>query len=274
MARATCGSSRTRLPRSPRMQQLLSRYSPSRLEATSLYWGSFSQRCASGSACQERLHLALLDREVEKISGIGAPINFLVGVDAKLGELDREEILVGSGEVADGDDLALEIGELVDSGTGTCQHAHAAAMGARRDLDVKPLLQWLQPAQRHPEPGIALAGGDRFQQLVGRAAVVDEFDVEIVLLEKAVLDRDRNRRKANRAGIPREFQFARRACNRRRIRRRPADWKLGEVDCGRCSAKRKRLRAEHAERRRQRCGCTGAQQRAPVQQGSGGLFVF
>ena len=35
-ARATCGSSRTRLPRRPTMQHVLSRYSPSRLEATSL----------------------------------------------------------------------------------------------------------------------------------------------------------------------------------------------------------------------------------------------
>ena len=135
---------------------------------------------------QERLNLALLDREVEKIARIGAPIDILVGIDALLGELDREEILVGSGEIADGDDLALEIGELVDAGIGARQHPHAAAMGARGDLDVKALLQRLQPAQRHAEPGIALAGGDRFQQLVGRTAVIDEFDVEIVLLEKAV----------------------------------------------------------------------------------------
>ena len=176
-----------------------------------MYWAVLQPEVSERIGRQERLDLALLDREVEKIARDRPPIDFLVGVDAKLGELDREEVLVGPGEIADCDDLALEIGELFDAGTGTRQHAHAAAMGARRDLDVKPLLQRFQPAQRHPEPGIALAGGDRFQELVGRAAVIDEFDVEIVLLEKAVLDRNRNRREANRAGIPREFQFARRA---------------------------------------------------------------
>ena len=90
-------------------------------------------------------------------------------------------------------------------------------MRTGRDFDVKPLLQRFQPAQRHAEAGIGLAGSDRFQELVGRTAVIDEFDVEIVLLEKAVVDRHGNRREANRAGIPREFQFARRAYNGRRV---------------------------------------------------------
>ena len=79
----------------------------------------------------------------------------MIGIDAQLGELDREEVLVRAGEIADRDDLALEIGELVDVGIGARQNAHAAAMGAGRDLDVKALLQRLQPAQRHAETGIA-----------------------------------------------------------------------------------------------------------------------
>ena len=134
-----------------------------------------------------------------------------------LGELDREEVLVGTGEIADRDDLALEIRELVDAGIDAGQHAHAAAMGAGRDLDVKSLLQRLEPAQRHAEPGVALAGRDGLQQLIGRAAVVDEFDVEILLLEETVVDGDRHRRKAHRAGVPGEFQLARRAGYRRRV---------------------------------------------------------
>ena len=92
------------------------------------------------------MDLALLDRELQKVTGIGAPIDVLVRIDALLGELDREKILVRSAEIADRDDLALEIGELVDAGIGARQHAHAAAMGPGGDLDVKALLQRLQPA--------------------------------------------------------------------------------------------------------------------------------
>ena len=239
-----------------------------------MYWLSFSQRWASGSDARNAWTSPFSTARLRRLPGYRPPVDFLVRIDAELGKLDREEVLVGSGEIADGDDLALEIGELVDAGIGARQHAHAAAMRARRDLDVKALLERLEPAQRHAEPGIALAGGDRLQQLVGRAAVVDEFDVEILLLEEAVLDRDRNRREADRAGVPRKLQFARRACERRRIRRRPADRKFREVDRRRCGAKRKRLRAENAERRRQRCGCAGAQQRAPVQHWSAVLLVF
>ena len=103
-------------------------------------------------------------------------------------------------------------------------------MGSGGDLDVKALLQRLQPAQRHAEPRIGLAGRDRLQQLVRRAAVIDQFDVEIVLLENAVIDRNRQRREADRAGVPGQFQFPRRACERRRIGSGPADRKFREVD--------------------------------------------
>ena len=75
-------------------------------------------------------------------------------------------------------------------------------MRAGGDLDIKALLQRLQPAQRHAEAGVALAGGDRFQQLISRAAVVHELDVEILLLEEALVDRNRQRRQADGAGIP------------------------------------------------------------------------
>jgi hypothetical protein len=75
-------------------------------------------------------------------------------------------------------------------------------MRPRRDLDVKTLFQRLQPAQRHPETRVGFAGRDRFQQLVGRAAVIDQFDVEVLLLEETAVDRHRKRREADRAGVP------------------------------------------------------------------------
>ena len=161
--------------------------------------------------------------------------------------------------------LPLRSASLSTPEFGARQHAHAAAMGAGHDLDVKALLQRLQPAQRHAEAGVGLAGGDGFKQLVGRTAVVDELDVEILLLEEAVVDRDRHRRKAHGAGVPRQLQLARRARQRCRIRRRPADREFREIDGWRCSAKRQRLRADDPERRRQHRCRAGAQQRAPVQ---------
>jgi hypothetical protein len=81
-------------------------------------------------------------------------------------------------------------------------------MGAGGDLDVKTLLKRLQPAQRHAETRIGLAGRDRLQQLVGRAAVIDQLDVEILLLEETMIDGDGERREADRAGIPGQFQFS------------------------------------------------------------------
>ena len=87
------------------------------------------------------MDLALLDRELQKVAGIGAPIDVLVRIDALLGELDREKILVRSAEIADRDDLALEVGEFVDTGIGARNDAHAAAMGSGRDPDVDPLFQ-------------------------------------------------------------------------------------------------------------------------------------
>jgi len=75
-------------------------------------------------------------------------------------------------------------------------------MGAGGDLDVKALLQRLQPAQRHAETRVALPGRDRLEQLVGRAGIVDQLDVEIVFLEEAVLDGHGHGRKAHGTGIP------------------------------------------------------------------------
>ena len=63
---------------------------------------------------QERLDFTLLDGELQQIAGIDTPVDVLDRVDALLGELDREKVLVGATEIADADDLALEIGELVE----------------------------------------------------------------------------------------------------------------------------------------------------------------
>src|SRR6516165_10018291 len=103
-------------------------------------------------------------------------------------------------------------------------------MRACSDLDVKALLQRLGPAQRHTETGVALASCDRLQKLVGRAAVVDELDVEILLLEKAIVDCDWQWGEAHCPCIPGQFQLARQAGQRRRIGRGSAERKLRAID--------------------------------------------
>jgi len=62
---------------------------------------------------KERLHFVFLDGELQQIAGISAPVDVLVGIDAQLGKLDRKEVLVGAGKIADRHDLALEIGKLL-----------------------------------------------------------------------------------------------------------------------------------------------------------------
>lgn len=257
-ARATCGSSRTRLPRRPTIQQLLSRYSPS-VGGDLLVLAVLQPEIGQGVGRQEGLHLALLDRDVQQIARIGAPVDVPDGIDAEFRELDQEEILIRTGEIADRDDLALEIGELVDARIRARQHPHAAAMGAGGDLDVEALLKGLQPAQRHAETGI--------EELIGRAGVVDELDIEILLLEEAVIDGHGQRRQADRTCIPRQLQFARGTSQRRRAGRRLAQREFREVD-RRCeSARCKGLGAQRSERRGECRRQTRPQQVAPIEPG-------
>jgi hypothetical protein len=132
-------------------------------------------------------------------------------------------------------------------------------MGAGGDLDIKTLLERLQPAQSHAEAGIGFAGRNGFQQLVGRAAVVDQLDVEILLLEESMIDGDGKRREADCASIPGQFQFPWRTGERRGIGGGLADRKFREIDVRRRRAERKGLRAEHAYRCRTRRRGSGAQ---------------
>src|SRR5258708_19184339 len=136
-------------------------------------------------------------------------------------------------------------------------------MGSSGDLDVKALLEQFQPAQCHAEPGYLLASGDRCRESIGRSTVVHQLDVQVLLLEKAVVDGDGKRREADCAGVPGQFQFSRRAGRRRRIGGGLAD---REIDVWRRSAERKGLRAEYAHRRRKYRRGSRAQQYTAIEQ--------
>ncbi|KAG0930739.1 hypothetical protein G6F31_016954 [Rhizopus arrhizus] len=83
-----------------------------------------------------------------------------------------------------------------------------------------------------------MAGGDRLQQLVGRPAEIDAFDLQPIFFEEAALKRHRPGRWADGGLAPRDLERA-----RRRIGRQYA-------------------RAQHAQRRGQSRDACRAQQGA------------
>ena len=79
------------------------------------------------------------------------------------------------------------------------------------DADVETLLQRLEPAQGQPQTGIRLASRNCLQQLIGRTAEVDEFDIDIVLGKDAAFFCDRCCDRAGRVRIPGELELTWRA---------------------------------------------------------------
>ncbi|MNL48872.1 hypothetical protein D3C87_1717580 [compost metagenome] len=90
------------------------------------------------------------------------------------------------------------------------EQTQATTVGTGGELDVEALLQGLEPAQRHADAGIGLAGGDGFEQDFGGIAKVDQFHIEVVLLEKSLPMGDDHRRQAHRIEVDRQLQRPRR----------------------------------------------------------------
>ena len=173
----------------------------------------------------------------------------------------EKKLLVGRGEIGDADRLALEVGELVDA---------AASSAANRRmqppwmpaviLTSKPPSSGFSQRSAMPTPASALAGGDGFQQLVGRAAEVDQLDVEIVPREVALLLGDGDADRANGGGVPGELDRTLLRQHDRRAERGAADGGIDQF--GWQSADEGALRQHAAEggcrRRRRRAGkCVG-----------------
>ena len=119
-------------------------------------------------------------------------------------------------------------------------------MHAGRDPNVKALLQRLEPAQRQPQTGIRLAGRNRLQQLVGRSAEIDKFDVEIVLGENTPFFCNRRSDGAGRVRIPGELELTRWALQLFAARSRPANERCARNGAGR---RQGAGRSEYPERR-------------------------
>ncbi len=99
-----------------------------------------------------------------------------------------KKFFIRSGHVGDADGLPLQALEAAERRVFSRQQVQTAAVGPGGELDVKALLQRLQPAQRIPTPGrSALPGGDRLQQHIGGAAEVNKLNVEVVFTEYLLL---------------------------------------------------------------------------------------
>jgi hypothetical protein len=124
--------------------------------------------------------------------------------------LDCKEILVGTGEIADRDDLSLQIGEFVHARISAGQNAQAATRVPEAILTSNPCSSGFSQRNTMPIPASVLARSDGLQKLIGRPVVINQLDIKILLLKEAIVNRHRNRHIANRIDSPRKFQFPRR----------------------------------------------------------------
>src|SRR5690606_893786 len=69
-------------------------------------------------------------------------------------------------------------------------------------LHIKALLQRLQPAQRHADTGISLAGSDRLEKLLRGPGEIDCFAGEAVLRQNAFVDGVAHGCRADSARVP------------------------------------------------------------------------
>lgn len=147
------------------------------------------------------LDLALLGGHIQQVGRVDAPFDVLVHIQAALGQVDGIELLGRAVEIGHADGLALErAGVQRDAGRLQADQAQAAAVHAADELDIQPRLQRLDPAVDQARARIGLARGQRLQQLVGRAAPVQQLHVQAVALEEAALQRHGNGRMAE-AGL-------------------------------------------------------------------------
>ena len=96
------------------------------------------------------------------------------------------------------------------------KQALAAAMRADEELDVEALLERLQPVADQSGAGVGLAGRERLDQRLAAGALVEQFNVEIVLGVDALGDAEAERRMAGGDLGPGEPNFRRGRGDRRR----------------------------------------------------------
>jgi hypothetical protein len=142
------------------------------------------------------------------------PLDVLLWIEPLFRQQYGEKVLRRARLVADGDGFAAQRRHAVDPGGFRAEQSEAAAVDARGEANVETLFERLEPAQRHADAGVGLAGCDRFQQLLGRTAEIDEVDVEIVLGKNPALLGDRRRCRADGGCVPGKVEVPGRAGER------------------------------------------------------------
>lgn len=161
----------------------------------------------------ERIGLAALDCLAEQVERRHRPVDVPLGIEARLRQRDLERMLRRARRIIGDDRLALEAGERRDAGFLRGEQTRAAAMRADEQLDVEPLLQGLQPVEQQPGAGIGLVGRERLDESLAACALIEEFDVEIVLGIEALGETEGQRTMAGRDLCPGEAQLCRVAGN-------------------------------------------------------------
>jgi hypothetical protein len=153
--------------------------------------------------------VAAIDRLADEIERHRLPGDVRLGVDARLGERDLECDLRRRADAIGCDRLALDAGDVGDARGLGSEQALAAAVRADEQLDVEALFERLQPIADQPGAGVGLAGRQRLDQRLPAGALIEEFDVEIVLGVDALGDAETERRMAGRHFGPGEAHLGR-----------------------------------------------------------------
>ena len=172
-----------------------------------LILAGLQQPIAERLAAADGGDFALVQRHAEQIRRVDFPLHVADRVDTVALKQNGEEVFIRPGHVGDADGLSLQALEAAERRVFGRQQVQTAAVGPGGELDVKALLQRLQPAQRHPHPGVGLAGGDRLQQHIGGVAEVNKLNVEVIFTENLLLLGDGDRREAYRAFVDRQLDL-------------------------------------------------------------------
>src|SRR5262249_2404189 len=120
----------------------------------------------------EGLGLALFHGKREQIGRVLSPIDVPDRIDPFFGQPDGAKVLGWACLVTKGDGLATQRFQAGNIGSLGTEKPNATAVHAGGDTHIEPLLQWLEPAQRHPDARVRFAGRDRLKQLLSRATEI------------------------------------------------------------------------------------------------------
>jgi hypothetical protein len=163
-----------------------------------------------------RRHPFAIDRFADQIEWDRLPGHVGLGIDASLEQRDLEGHLRRRADAVSRNRLALDARDVLDARSLRRQQTLAAAMRTDEQLHVEALLKRLEPIADEPGASVRLACRQGLDQRLAACALIEEFDVEIVLGVDALRDAEAERRVAGGHLSPGEPDLWRRRRDRRR----------------------------------------------------------